>query len=304
MGFSILLYLSTRLILGTCFSISSLLGTLGNFVSLYCLRKTKKSEEKLNNSALLILTLNLSDLVNCMVIAPFQAAYTINLYPGTHPIHLVQIYLAALASWYPAIVMFLIAIHRYIQINLSIHYQSFFKNYRMAFSILICLVFCVLSPSLMFTGSFTAITVINEVVIFTSMVLIPIFYVLIYRNMRKSHRRARGTSQSTTVSTVSRNVLILISIFLICRFPGFMSGLVYLMAKNNRTIDHLFMARIGMLFSTVNSCVNPFAYVFMDQSYRNTLRKMCGKKNRSTKIGSSTCTGTKSEDENVIVIDL
>uniref|UniRef100_A0A7M5VCX6 G-protein coupled receptors family 1 profile domain-containing protein n=1 Tax=Clytia hemisphaerica TaxID=252671 RepID=A0A7M5VCX6_9CNID len=282
-----------------CFSVTSVVGTLGNFVSLYCLWKTKNSEEKLNNSTLLILGLNLSDLVNCMIIAPFQAAYTIKIYPRTHPIHLVQIYFAALASWYPAMVMFLIAIHRYIQINLSIRYQSIFKNHRMAFSILICLGFCVLSPSLMFTGSFTAITVINEIVIFTSMVLIPIFYVLIYRNMRKSHRRARGTSQSTTVSTVSRNVLILISIFLVCRLPGFMSGLIYLMAKNNRTIDHLFMARIGMLFSTINSCVNPFAYVFMDQCYRNTLKKMYQKNKPSPKVECDTSTCTEPKDENV-----
>ena len=168
----------------------------------------------------------------------------------------------------------------------------------MAFFIVICLMFCVFSPVLMFTGSFTAITVINQIVIFSTMVLIPIFYVLIYRNMRKSHRNTRGTSQSTAVSSVSRNVLILISIFLVCRFPGFLSGLIYLLAKNNRKIDHLFLSRLGMLFSTINSCANPFAYVFMDQSYRNTLRKLYRKHNPSPKVDcttTSTCAEPKSE---------
>ncbi|XP_066911964.1 P2Y purinoceptor 4-like [Clytia hemisphaerica] len=187
-------------------------------------------------------------------------------------------------------IVFLITTHRYIQINHSIRYQSIFKNHRMAFSILICLVFCVLSPSLMFTGSFTAITVINEVVIFTSMVLIPIFYVLIYRNMRKSHRRARGTSQSTTVSTVSRNVLILISIFLVCRLPGFMSGLIYLLAKNNPAIDHTFSARLASIFNLLNSCVNPFAYVFMDRTYRKILVKLYRKSNPSQKVDCTSVT--------------
>ena len=88
----------TKLVLGFCFSISSFVGTFGNFMSLYCLWKTKKNEVKSKNSILLILSLNLSDLVNCMVIAPFQATYAINLYPRIHPIHLVQIYLAGTRS--------------------------------------------------------------------------------------------------------------------------------------------------------------------------------------------------------------
>ena len=84
----------TKLVLGACFSVTSFLGTIGNFISLYCLWKTRKHEAKTKNSVLLLLSLNLSDLVNCMVVAPFQAVYTTKSFPRTNPIHLAQIYLA------------------------------------------------------------------------------------------------------------------------------------------------------------------------------------------------------------------
>ena len=157
----------------------------------------------------------------------------------------------------------------------------------MVLFIVVCLIFCMFSPTLMFTGSFAGIAIISEIVALSSMIAIPTFYALIYRHMKRSHRRARGKAPNTAASSVSRNVLILISIFLACRFPGFLSSLIYL-AKQSRSIDQLLLSRIGMLFATLNSCANPFVYVFLDNSYRTTLIKLYRRSNPSQKVEHST----------------
>ena len=132
-----------------------------------------------------------------------------------------------------------------------------------------CLLFSIIAP-LVYLLSVIVMGAISAIIIITTIVLLPSFYLLIKRTMDRSRLRVRNpTTSSTNVveSKVNQNVIIVIVVYFLCAFDLFIVTCLFLFIKYDST--HM---RVGIFMMSANSTLNPIIYVLRDTSFKRKLR--------------------------------
>ena len=284
---------SQRIVLLTLFSLFSVFGSFGNILSLYCLWKSKKV---VTNAVKLLIALNVGETVACVFIAPYQGiAVYMRFKPSRTGYKTINV-VSAMASWYSSVMIFLIALNRYIITIYITNHHKILSPKRINILITILSSFCVIAPCYMFTGRFIYAAVIDQFISLTIMIGIPIFYILLYKKMMEAHRKVGRPGEKRFTLRVLRNVLILILVFYIFRLPSFINSVLYVVVGKNN-LNYLLMGRIGTLCICFSSCINPIIYVLLDKSYQSIIKKAfnfrcksCSRKIKSKNIKVKTIT--------------
>ena len=261
---------TSRAVLVTLFSFSSVAGSIGNTLSMYCLWKANKT---MGSAVKLLMALNAGETVSCVFITSYQGFAIYKNFTHLAFGYLTLNILCAIASWYSSIIMFLIALNRYIQTKYIRRHNFIFSKSRVAWLIAVTSLFCFVVPLHMYTGIYVYAAIIDQLISITIMISMPTLYVLLYKRMMQAHRRVCNAENNRFTLKVLRNVLILISEFYIFRLPTFLITILYLFFGKER-LNFLLMTRIGSLCISISACVNPVVYVLLDKSYHNVLKNL------------------------------
>ena len=150
-----------------------------------------------------VLALNTTDLFLCMVTLPLKIVTFIT-QPALVAKPLSILYFDAVYFWSSSLTILFIAINNYIKVSRPSKYDQMLSKKRMMVLISTIQVFSFLNPGLLFVNLHIS-AVANITMFLLVLITLPLFYVLIVREMRASRRRAKphasGIRQKIVVST-------------------------------------------------------------------------------------------------------
>ncbi|XP_066929412.1 probable G-protein coupled receptor 34 [Clytia hemisphaerica] len=254
-------------------SLISVSGILGNFISLYCLWKLKRGQGNvsLSNAEKLLLSLNIADLLKALIIIPYHIYYDLDKTTSTTKA-VVNSYLMTVGFWTSSLIISLIALNRYIKITRAVFYEQISSKRMTMYTILILYIFVLLLPSIYFIDHKLK-KVIDTIITFTTMVSMATFYILITKQIVRSNRSVRAAALNTLSdqmeTRVNYNVLVLVAGLFFCFFYLFTAKLVFIV--DAKAINYELHSKIGFIFISANSSINPVIYLLRHDSYRQIL---------------------------------
>lgn len=84
--------------------------------------------------------------------------------------------------------------------------------------------------------------------------------------------RAGLTTRRRSERKVTRMVVVMVLVFLVCWLPFFvtnMVNLIHIIPKTNKTIYVIFV-----ILTYLNSCANPFLYCFLSDNFKQSFQKV------------------------------
>lgn len=90
--------------------------------------------------------------------------------------------------------------------------------------------------------------------------------------MRSASTRAGLTKRRRSERKVTRLVVVMVLVFLICWLPFFvtnMVNLIHIIPETNTTIYFIIV-----ILTYLNSCVNPFLYGFLSENFKRSFQKV------------------------------
>ncbi|KAM3863855.1 somatostatin receptor type 5-like [Diretmus argenteus] len=109
---------------------------------------------------------------------------------------------------------------------------------------------------------------------FGPLLIICLCYLLIVIKVRSAGVRAGLTKRRKSERKVTRMVVIIVLVFVLCWLPFFitnMVNLVYIIPENNTTAAIYFFL---VILTYVNSCANPILYGFLSDNFKQSFRKV------------------------------
>ncbi|XP_068605557.1 somatostatin receptor type 5-like [Brachionichthys hirsutus] len=107
---------------------------------------------------------------------------------------------------------------------------------------------------------------------FAPLLVICACYILIVIRMRTASVSAGKTKRRRSEHKVTRMVVIIVLVFVICWLPFFTTNivnLIYIIPENNTTIYFILV-----ILTYVNSSANPFLYAFLSENFRQSFQKV------------------------------
>ncbi|TNN80601.1 Somatostatin receptor type 5 [Liparis tanakae] len=107
---------------------------------------------------------------------------------------------------------------------------------------------------------------------FSPLVIICLCYLLIVIKVRSASVRAGRTKRRKSERKVTRMVVIIVLVFVLCWLPFFTGNivnLVHIIPENHKTI-YFFL----IILTYVNSCANPILYAFLSENFRQSFQKV------------------------------
>lgn len=108
---------------------------------------------------------------------------------------------------------------------------------------------------------------------FGPLVVISLCYLLIVIKVRSAGVRAGVTKRRKSERKVTRMVVIIVLVFILCWLPFFTTNIVnqiYIIPENKTTAAIYFSL---VILTYVSSCANPFLYGFLSDNFRQSFRK-------------------------------
>ena len=185
----------------------SALGGAINFISFYCLLKYRSTNIlRYGNQERLLLALNISDLFFCLVALPFKiVTYMLNPVLPTKPLHIV--YADGVYVWSSSLVIIFIAVSNYIKVSRPAKNDQILTKNRTIIVIVALYVYSIAGPAILFI-KLQIFAFVNLGAFCFVMVALPLFYVLIVREMRASRMRTQ-TSPSQQSSPRNEKKVVL-----------------------------------------------------------------------------------------------
>ncbi|KAF6734487.1 Somatostatin receptor type 5 [Oryzias melastigma] len=119
---------------------------------------------------------------------------------------------------------------------------------------------------------------------FCPLIVISLCYLLIVIKVKSASVRAGLTKRRRSERKVTRMVVIIVFVFVLCWLPFFTANIVnlfYVIPENETTAAIYFTL---VILTYVNSCANPFLYGFLSENFEKNMKKalQCGKRNNPT----------------------
>uniref|UniRef100_A0A8D3ECK1 G-protein coupled receptors family 1 profile domain-containing protein n=2 Tax=Scophthalmus maximus TaxID=52904 RepID=A0A8D3ECK1_SCOMX len=109
---------------------------------------------------------------------------------------------------------------------------------------------------------------------FGPLVVISLCYLLIVIKVRSAGVRAGLTKRRRSERKVTRMVVIIVLVFVLCWLPFFTTNivnLIYIIPENNATATVYFSL---VILTYVNSCANPILYGFLSDNFKQSFQKV------------------------------
>uniref|UniRef100_A0A3Q0RFS4 Somatostatin receptor 5 n=1 Tax=Amphilophus citrinellus TaxID=61819 RepID=A0A3Q0RFS4_AMPCI len=109
---------------------------------------------------------------------------------------------------------------------------------------------------------------------FGPLVVICLCYLFIVIKVRSARERAGLTRRRKSERKVTRMVVIIVLVFVLCWLPFYMTNivnLVYTIPETN-TAANIYFSMVILTY--VNSCANPFLYAFLSKNFKESFRKV------------------------------
>ncbi|XP_071383960.1 somatostatin receptor type 5-like isoform X1 [Centroberyx affinis] len=109
---------------------------------------------------------------------------------------------------------------------------------------------------------------------FGPLLVICLCYLLIVIKVRSAGVRVGLTKRRKSERKVTRMVVIIVLVFVLCWLPFFLTNmvnLVYIIPENNTTATVYFFL---VILTYVNSCANPLLYGFLSDNFKQSFRKV------------------------------
>ena len=169
----------------------SFIGSMINIISFYCLLKYRaRSILGFRNQERLLMALNISDFLQCAFIMPWKAIAYIT-QPGLRTKPMSVLYFDCIFFWSSSWIILCIAVNNYIKISRPSQYDQILSKGRLIVLMATTQVFSIGSPALLFVNLYIGI-VVNGLTFLLFLILLPLFYILIIREMRLSRRRTEN----------------------------------------------------------------------------------------------------------------
>ena len=254
-----------------------IIGGILNIYALYCLLKFKKTNNDLQfgNLEKLLLALNASDLLACLMSGPMKIiVYMILISSIQQRFTFIVDFFCQFSS---TSIITMIAINNCIKITRFSTYDSLVTDTRInnfiratfIVSALTLLVPILISPA--FSLALMVLTVL------TSLIVMVISYVTIVKELKRSDERVRnevtaeGKRTVKRENKVSKTILILMTCFFICTIlPTIVAGIIYILF--GLEVFEISMP-IVMFVNNLNSIFNPCIYVLRNGKYRIQLSR-------------------------------
>ncbi|KAM9346050.1 somatostatin receptor type 5-like [Symphorus nematophorus] len=109
---------------------------------------------------------------------------------------------------------------------------------------------------------------------FGPLVVICLCYLLIVIKVRSAGVRAGLTKRRKSERKVTRMVVIIVLVFVLCWLPFFTTNIVNLIhiIPENKTTTSLYFSLVILTY--VNSCANPFLYGFLSDNFKQSFQKV------------------------------
>ncbi|XP_010872309.2 somatostatin receptor type 5 isoform X1 [Esox lucius] len=127
-------------------------------------------------------------------------------------------------------------------------------------------------PQHLWSTAFILYTVILG--FFGPLLIICLCYLLIIIKVKSAGARAGLTKRRRSERKVTRMVVIIILVFVLCWLPFFTTNivnLVFIIPENSVTAGVYFLV---VIMTYVNSCANPFLYGFLSDNFKQSFRKV------------------------------
>ena len=256
----------------------SLAGIIANFLGLYCSWTNRRSI--LSNSDKLALTLNILNAVFCTFLLPIKIIWYLT-YSTMNVKPLFIGYIDALKIIFTSLLITLIAFNRYIKISKASRHHVILSGSRIHKLVLSMFVVSVALPMSMLIDLKISVIITAILFIGTNLLLV-MFYALISKTMTNSRtrillsannvsHRVRGNIRGTQRSRFNRNVLILISTYLLCSF-GLLAIIFHWSVKPSK--DNFNLIMLGIWLMSLSSFINPIIYTLRNPAYRRIVRRM------------------------------
>ncbi|XP_040047710.1 somatostatin receptor type 5 [Gasterosteus aculeatus] len=139
---------------------------------------------------------------------------------------------------------------------------------------------------------------------FGPLVVICLCYLLIVIKVRSAGVRAGLTKRRKSERKVTRMVVIIVMVFVLCWLPFFTTNLVnlvYIIPENNAAV-YFFL----VILTYVNSCANPILYGFLSENFKQSFQKvLCLQKPKgSCTTGQMDGRKTSSKENNIAALPL
>ena len=135
-----------------------------------------------------------------------------------------------------------------------------------------------LSAGLLIVSNFSIAVHIFHLYISLIIVLVPLMYIVIYREARKQARRIVSQTanqfpyRNIMVDRATRGVGLVLITTLTCWLPGIVSPAIVASLKNHEEIRKVVFSCLTAICA--NSCINPFIYVYKFSKFRRSVRKL------------------------------
>ncbi|XP_032394330.1 somatostatin receptor type 5 isoform X2 [Etheostoma spectabile] len=109
---------------------------------------------------------------------------------------------------------------------------------------------------------------------FGPLVVICLCYLLIVIKVRSASMRVGLTKRRKSERKVTRMVVIIVLVFVLCWLPFFITNivnLIHIIPENNTTADVYFFL---VILTYVNSCANPILYGFLSDNFKQSFQKV------------------------------
>ncbi|XP_004071543.1 somatostatin receptor type 5 isoform X1 [Oryzias latipes] len=118
---------------------------------------------------------------------------------------------------------------------------------------------------------------------FSPLIIISLCYLLIVIKVKSASVRAGLTKRRRSERKVTRMVVIIVFVFVLCWLPFFTANIVnlfYVIPENETTAAIYFSL---VILTYVNSCANPFLYGFLSENFEKNMKEAlkCGKLNNA-----------------------
>ena len=264
--------------IGYAYTVIAMLGIPLNIFTIYCYKKTRSVRRGASSNQLL-LSLNVYDTLNCVIIIPYSSV--MHLVLSKNCVALISyINLNGYSFGYCSYLITLIALQRYLKVT-SVASSNPFSSavaskwlsiINLTGLAIITFLALVIGP---LSAAFNRIAL--PIVFLVTSIALPVIYLLLYRAMKMSQQRVKSSAQSQRSTLINNkvtvNVLILIVCHYLCCVHLFISIMLLVLGQISPD-EALLQSRIGLIFFSFNSCINPFIYVFRDSSYKKVLKSI------------------------------
>lgn len=111
----------------------------------------------------------------------------------------------------------------------------------------------------------------------------PLFFILIFYGLvlvklctMSRARSSRSPSQKRLQGKVTRLVLTVITVYILCWLPHWVAQLVLILSPPSKTPDHMILVvLISDCLQYFNSAINPVLYAFLSDNFKKSFRQAC-----------------------------